>query len=76
MKYNVKSIRTSEWLLLTRRVSSKRKFSTTNGWVLKMTDALFSTDDAKWKAVIDNNSIADGTFYYAVITTGVFCRQS
>lgn len=41
-----------------------------------MADAKFSTDDARWKAVVDNNSSADGTFYYAVITTGVYCRPS
>ncbi len=42
----------------------------------KMTGTKFSTDDARWKAVVDNNSNADGTFYYAVITTGVYCRPS
>ncbi len=41
-----------------------------------MTDVEFITDDARWKAVVDNNSNADGTFYYAVITTGVYCRPS
>ena len=41
-----------------------------------MADAKYSSDDARWKAVVDNNSSADGTFYYAVITTGVYCRPS
>ena len=41
-----------------------------------MTDTKFNTDNARWKAVVDNNSNADGTFYYAVITTGVYCRPS
>ncbi len=41
-----------------------------------MTGKKFNTDDAKWKAVIDNNSTADDTFYYAVMTTGVYCRPS
>ncbi len=41
-----------------------------------MVDTKFNSDDARWKAVVDNNSIADGTFYYAVITTGVYCRPS
>lgn len=41
-----------------------------------MTPAKFNTDDARWNAVIDNNSSADGSFYYAVITTGVYCRPS
>lgn len=34
------------------------------------------SDDGRWNAVIENNSNADGTFYYAVKTTGVFCRPS
>ena len=41
-----------------------------------MADAQDSTDDTRWKAVIDNDSSADGTFYYAVKTTGVYCRPS
>lgn len=43
---------------------------------LKMTSALFNTDDARWKAINENNSNADGAFYYAVITTGIYCRPS
>jgi len=34
------------------------------------------TDDGRWNAVVENNSNADGIFYYAVKTTGVFCRPS
>ncbi len=41
-----------------------------------MVGAQFRTDDKRWKAVVDNNSSADGTFYYAVKTTGVYCRPS
>lgn len=41
-----------------------------------MTSAQFKTDDARWNAVGENNSSADGIFYYAVITTGVYCRPS
>lgn len=41
-----------------------------------MGGAQFITDDNKWKAVVDNDSSADGTFYYAVKTTGVYCRPS
>lgn len=36
----------------------------------------FYTDEARWKAVKGNNSDADGTFFYAVITTGIYCRPS
>lgn len=36
----------------------------------------FQSDDARWKAVMERNAHADGTFFYAVGTTGVFCRPS
>jgi AraC family transcriptional regulator of adaptative response/methylated-DNA-[protein]-cysteine methyltransferase len=32
--------------------------------------------DARWQAVITRDSGADGTFYYSVSTTGVYCRPS
>ncbi len=41
-----------------------------------MTSALFNTDDDRWNAVRENRSDADGLFYYAVITTGIYCRPS
>jgi len=41
-----------------------------------MTSAQFNTDKARWNAVSENNSDADGAFYYAVITTGIYCRPS
>ena len=34
------------------------------------------TDDAKWEAVARRDPAADGTFYYSVQTTGVYCRPS
>ena len=33
-------------------------------------------DDARWAAVIARDRKADGTFYYSVRTTGVYCRPS
>jgi len=36
----------------------------------------FNTDEARWKAVSENNADADGVFYYAVRTTGIYCRPS
>jgi AraC family transcriptional regulator, regulatory protein of adaptative response / methylated-DNA-[protein]-cysteine methyltransferase len=36
----------------------------------------FSTDDARWNAVQRRDASANGTFYYSVTTTGVFCRPS
>lgn len=41
-----------------------------------MADAQYRTDGARWKAVVSNDSSADGAFYYAVKTTGVYCRPS
>ena len=36
----------------------------------------FSTDAARWKAVRNRDAAADGHFFYAVRTTGVFCYPS
>lgn len=33
-------------------------------------------NDDKWKAVVDCDKRYDGLFYYAVKTTGIFCRPS
>src|SRR5882757_586676 len=33
-------------------------------------------DDACWKAVKRRDGAADGTFFYSVRTTGVYCRPS
>jgi AraC family transcriptional regulator of adaptative response/methylated-DNA-[protein]-cysteine methyltransferase len=40
-----------------------------------MTSA-YPTDDARWTALTARDPQADGAFYYAVTTTGVFCRPS
>ncbi|MBY8912083.1 bifunctional transcriptional activator/DNA repair enzyme AdaA [Bacillus sp. YC2] len=32
--------------------------------------------EEKWNAIIHNDSSYDGTFFYAVKTTGIFCRPS
>ena len=37
---------------------------------------LFSNDEARWEAVVRRERTADGVFYYAVHTTGVYCRPS
>lgn len=34
------------------------------------------SEEEKWKAVINCNKLYDGMFYYAVKTTGIFCRPS
>jgi len=36
----------------------------------------YTTDDIRWKAIVAREQAADGHFYYAVKTTGVFCRPS
>lgn len=35
---------------------------------------MFSTDSSRWDAVVHRDKEAEGCFYYAVKTTGVFCR--
>jgi AraC family transcriptional regulator, regulatory protein of adaptative response / methylated-DNA-[protein]-cysteine methyltransferase len=35
-----------------------------------------ATGDARWEAVRRRDRAADGTFYYSVLTTGVYCRPS
>ena len=36
----------------------------------------YNTDDRRWNAVVGRDQSADGCFYYAVVTTGIFCRPS
>src|SRR5579859_5556506 len=36
----------------------------------------FTTDDARWQAFIQRDKRADGAFYTAVKTTGVYCRPT
>ena len=38
--------------------------------------ALFATDAQRWAAIVRRSASADGIFYYAVRTTGVYCRPS
>ena len=35
---------------------------------------IYNTDDRRWKAVARREQSADRCFYYAVMTTGIFCR--
>lgn len=34
------------------------------------------TDDLRWNALVHRDASADGSFYYSVRTTGVYCRPS
>jgi AraC family transcriptional regulator of adaptative response/methylated-DNA-[protein]-cysteine methyltransferase len=36
----------------------------------------YLTDVDRWKSVVNREKSADGSFYYAVKTTGIFCRPS
>jgi AraC family transcriptional regulator of adaptative response/methylated-DNA-[protein]-cysteine methyltransferase len=36
----------------------------------------FASEDARWRALCARDAAADGAFYYAVRTTGVYCRPS
>jgi AraC family transcriptional regulator of adaptative response/methylated-DNA-[protein]-cysteine methyltransferase len=36
----------------------------------------YRSDTERWEAVVARDTQADGTFFYAVATTGVFCRPS
>jgi AraC family transcriptional regulator of adaptative response/methylated-DNA-[protein]-cysteine methyltransferase len=38
--------------------------------------ASVTTDDPRWSAVVARDRTADGKFFYAVSTTGVYCRPS
>jgi len=40
------------------------------------TQAASKVSDPRWKAVIERDAAADGTFFYSVQTTGVYCRPS
>lgn len=35
-----------------------------------------TVNDPRWASVVARNPEADGTFYYSVKTTGVYCRPS
>lgn len=36
----------------------------------------YETDDACWNAVVSKDAAADGHFFYAVKTTGIYCRPT
>ena len=42
----------------------------------KQNGGSYATDAARWEAVRHRDPAADGTFYYSVRTTGVYCRPS
>src|SRR5436190_18961679 len=46
------------------------------GEIMVMTMQEFVTDVERWQAVQQRDPQADGSFYYSVRTTGVYCRPS
>ncbi|PXX98389.1 bifunctional DNA-binding transcriptional regulator/O6-methylguanine-DNA methyltransferase Ada [Halomonas sp. LBP4] len=36
----------------------------------------FTTDEARWQAVLNRDTTADGAFVYAVRSTGIYCRPT
>lgn len=42
----------------------------------KQQPLLTPVSDEQWQAIADNDSAYDGQFFYAVKTTGIFCRPS
>src|SRR5262245_27592371 len=62
-----------------RRASSSRR--TPKGAIMSLMRtgsergrAPFASEDDRWAAVVRRDRSADGSFYYSVRTTGVYCR--
>ena len=45
-----------------------------DGMMIETATAGYRSDEARWQAVATRDAAAEGQFFYAVITTGVFCR--
>lgn len=39
-------------------------------------EAIYITDDARWEAIVARDKHADGSFFYAITTTGIYCYPS
>jgi AraC family transcriptional regulator of adaptative response/methylated-DNA-[protein]-cysteine methyltransferase len=42
----------------------------------KTMEAATTLADTRWALVLARDGVADGSFYYSVSTTGVYCRPS
>lgn len=42
----------------------------------QLIEHLYSTDDLRWQAVVARDKDADGQFFYAISTTGIYCYPS
>lgn len=58
-------------------MNSRTKSAKSSSGAASQTDATaLSRDDDRWQAVVQRDKSADGSFYYAVRTTGVVCHPS
>lgn len=55
-------------------MKSKEVFMSAMGATIKHSQ--FMTDEERWNAVVRRDPAANGSFYYSVRTTGVYCRPS
>ena len=84
----ISSVRVSVALLFARRIQRKDRIALGTGTVYAtgmldnqpMCSARAGVNptalDSRWDAVMRRERTADGQFFYAVVTTGVFCRPS
>lgn len=42
----------------------------------RLEEKSYTTDEARWQAVVVRNKDADGQFFYAISTTGIYCYPS
>jgi AraC family transcriptional regulator, regulatory protein of adaptative response / methylated-DNA-[protein]-cysteine methyltransferase len=66
----------SSWNLDRLKLSKVRKEFAMNKTIEIEKLANATTNDPRWLAVVKREKTADGTFYYSVKTTGVYCRPS
>ncbi|HEY2498368.1 MAG TPA: bifunctional DNA-binding transcriptional regulator/O6-methylguanine-DNA methyltransferase Ada [Candidatus Angelobacter sp.] len=55
-------------------MKSKKAHTSAVGVAIKHSQ--FLTDEERWNAIVRRDPAADGSFYYSVRTTGVYCRPS
>src|SRR6201997_2809176 len=66
----------SSWNLDRLKLSKVRKEFAMNKTIEIEKLANTTRNDPRWLAVVKREKTADGTFYYSVETTGVYCRPS
>ena len=61
---------------VTRRGSIELKGEPRHMGVKNAQNASRTEQDPRWASVVGRDAQSDGTFYYSVTTTGVYCRPS